>query len=126
MKKILTILFLLLVVGSHGQSKKVIAALSNGRLLEQTIFETKDRARLEDFFAKTMSFMQPDGKVLGREEAIVGIVNNRSVYTKENSPSAYDVSEVGDSVIIKHLYKANEKSKYLFVKYGSKKTNIRR
>ena len=74
----------MLVVGSHGQSKKVIAALSNGRLLEQTIFETKDRARLEDFFAKTMSFMQPDGKVLGREEAIVGIVNNRSVYTKEH------------------------------------------
>lgn len=109
MKKLLTILFVFLVVNSNAQSKKTIAALSNGRLLEQTIFETKDRSALEGFFAKTISFMQADGKVLGREEAIVGIVNNRSVYTRENSASAYDVSEVADSMIIKHVYKATEK-----------------
>ena len=109
LKKLLTILFVFLVVSSNAQSKKTIAALSNGRLLEQTIFETKDRSVLEGIFGKTISLMQSDGKMLAREEAIAGIVNNRSVYTNENSASAYDVSEAADSMIIKHVYKATEK-----------------
>ena len=109
MKKTLTILFVILAGSVLGQSKKMMAVMSNARILERIMFETKEDTRLEVLFAKTMSYTGYDGKVASREEAIKNIVNSKVVYTNINVPSPYDVSEVNDSMIVKHVYSAMER-----------------
>lgn len=109
MKKGLTIFFIVLTGYSSGQSKKMMEAMSNARMLELSVFETKDNASLENLFAKKLSYNDQDGKILSREEAISSIVNNKAVYIRENSPSGYSPREVVDSMIVKHIYSATEK-----------------
>lgn len=109
MKKGLTIFFIVLTGFTFGQSKKMMEAMSNARLLEMAVFDTKDNTSLQSLFAKTVSYTDQDGNILSREEAIKTIVNNKSVYSQENSPSAYGPREVNDSMIVKHIYSATEK-----------------
>jgi len=109
MKKGLTIFFIVLTGYSFGQSKKMMEAMSNARLLEMAVFDTKDKASLESLFAKTLSFTDKDGQSLSREDAINSILNRKNAYSSENSPSAYGTREVNDSMIVKHIYSATEK-----------------
>ena len=109
MKKLLTILFLFIVVSIKAQPKKHREALGNAELLEIAIFSTKDSSAVDKLFAKTIHFGWPDGTTESREEAIKHIVNNKSTYTEKIMPSAYNVREVDDSLIVKHMYKTEEK-----------------
>ena len=109
MRYCFVILFLVFSVAAGAQSKKMREAMSNAWILEQALFGKKDRAVLDGLFASSLVYVGLDGKTMSREEAIKAIINDGSVYTKENSPSPYGVNEVADSMIIKHVYSATEK-----------------
>ena len=109
MRYCFVILFLVFSVTAGAQSKKMREAMSNAARLEIAVFGTKDRAVLDELFASSVVYVGFDGKAASKEEAILAVVNNGSIYTKENSPSPYGVNEVADSMIIKHVYSATEK-----------------
>ena len=109
MKYIFSIVFTILTLASAAQSKEMIKVLANTRLLENTVFGSKDSATLEKLFAKTVSYIHSSGKVETREEAIPGIIHNKSVYEKLAEPKPYNVSIEGDSAIVKQEYRATEK-----------------
>ncbi len=110
MKYLFYIAFLVLSFSADAQNKKTVKILANTALLERTVFETKDSATLEKLFAKTLTYGHSSGKIETREEAIKGIVNNKSVYTKNYSvPSGYNVFNNGDSIMVKHKFIATEK-----------------
>ena len=81
--------------------------MSNAMLLEQTVFRTKDSLTLEKMFASSMTYGHSSGKIQDRSEAITGIIHNKSTY-EELGFSAYQVKDVGDSISVVHVYKANE------------------
>jgi hypothetical protein len=73
MKNLLTILVLLFSVAVNAQSKQERQALANSKLLEQTVFGTKDSLTLEKLFAKNATYTHSSGKMETREEAIRNI-----------------------------------------------------
>ena len=108
MKNLLIILFLLPVLCVNAQSKKVRQALANTRLLERTVFGTKDSLTLEKLFAKEATYIHSSGKVEAREEAIRNIVQNKSVYAKIDTLVGYRTEVVKDSIFVEHVFVAKE------------------
>src|SRR5690606_20100886 len=98
MKCIFSIVFLMLSICSTAQSKKTRQVLAKTALLERTVFNTKDSATLESLFSKTLNYEHPNGKVESREQAIQGIIHNKSIYTESIEPYPYDVTTQGDSI----------------------------
>jgi hypothetical protein len=110
MRYTFTILFFLYaVVGFAQPSKKERQVLANSSLLMQTVFGTKDSLVLEKLFASTLSYVHSSGKSETREQALHGIVNNKSVYTETGPPNGYKISANGDSLVVKHIFQATEK-----------------
>lgn len=109
MKNLLTILVLLFSVAVNAQSKQERQALANSKLLEQTVFGTKDSLTLEKLFAKNATYTHSSGKMETREEAIRNISQNKSVYTKSDTLISYNVENFKDSTVVNHLFIAKEK-----------------
>jgi len=109
MKALLIITFLGLSVYTMGQSKKERIAMKNAELLESTVFGTKDSATLEKLFASKVHYEHSHGQVQTREQAISGIVKNRSVYVISTEPAPYKVETIGDSIFVNKPFKAIEK-----------------
>ena len=109
MKYLLTIMILVVALCTKAQTKDAIKVMSNARLLERTVFGTKDSLTLEKLFAKNATYIHSSGKVESRDEAIRNIVLNRSVYTKIDTLVGYNVKKVNDSMILNHAYVAKEK-----------------
>jgi hypothetical protein len=107
MKLVYSILFLSLAFGVNAQSKKTVQVLAKSSLLIQTVFSTKDSATLEKLFAKELLYEHSSGKIENRQEAIKGIIYNKSVYEDEAAP--YNVVFEGDSAVVNHIFKAKEK-----------------
>jgi ketosteroid isomerase-like protein len=103
------ILSFIVTASSSAQSKQTRTVLSQAALLERAVFETRDSLTLDKLFATTVTYTQPDSKMESGEAVIRSILNNRSVYINQNALSPYDVKENGDSIIVKHFYKAAEK-----------------
>ena len=108
MKNLLIILFLLPAICTNAQSKKVRQALANTRLLERTVFGTKDSLTLEKLFAKDATYIHSSGKIEAREEAIRNIVQNKSVYAKIDTLVGYRTEVVKDSIFVEHVFVAKE------------------
>lgn len=113
----------ILVVGScvsSAQSKKTTQTLVNARLLQNTVFGTKDSATLQKLFGNTLAYQHSGGKIETREEALHNISHNKSTYKVDPAtpPIAYSAKEDGDSVIVTHIYKATE------VKADGKETEL--
>ena len=108
MKNLLIILFLIPGICANSQSKKLRQALANTRLLERTVFGTKDSLTLENLFAKDATYIHSSGKVEAREEAIRNIVQNKSVYAKIDTLVGYRTEIVNDSIVIEHAFVAKE------------------
>ena len=109
MKQYLLILSFACTLVSCAQSKQTTTALANTKLLERTVFGTKDSLTLESLFAGSLSYIHSSGKVENRQQAIHGIITNKSVYTKSDTLSGYDVKQVNDSIIVRQSYIATEK-----------------
>jgi Domain of unknown function (DUF4440) len=109
MKSCLAIICFLVCATVQAQSKQATQALANTKLLEQTVFGTKDSVTLEKLFGSSLTYIHSSGKVESREEAIHGIIHNKSVYTKADTLINYDVKTYADSTLVKHLFKATEK-----------------
>jgi hypothetical protein len=108
MRILLIILILVAAIGASAQSKKVRHALANTRLLERTVFGTKDSLTLESLFAKDATYIHSSGKVELRNEAIRNIIQNKSVYTKIDTLAGYRTRIVNDSVVVEHAFVAKE------------------
>lgn len=108
MKKLLIILILIPSICVNAQSKKVRQALANTRLLERTVFGTKDSLTLEKLFAKDATYIHSSGKVEARAEAIRNIVQNKSVYAKIDTLVGYRTEIVKDSILVEHAFVAKE------------------
>lgn len=109
MKNLFTILLFIISVTVHAQSKQERQALANSKLLEQTVFGTKDSLTLEKLFAKNATYTHSSGKMETREEAIRNISHNKSVYTKSDTLISYNVENFKDSAVVNHLFIAKEK-----------------
>lgn len=107
-----TILFsfgcLLLTASVDAQSKAAREAMGNARILETVVFGTKDSVALTKLFSKNLAYIHSNGRTENYEEAIRGIVNNKSVYEKDATPKPFDVKEQGDSVIVTKVFTAME------------------
>lgn len=108
MRSLLIILILIPAICANAQSKKLRQALANTRLLERTVFGTKDSLTLESLFAKDATYMHSSGKVESREEAIRNIVQNKSVYAKVDTLVGYRTEVVNDSIVVEHAFVAKE------------------
>lgn len=109
MRSFLTILSLVLTLVVCGQSKKDIAILANTRLLERTVFGTKDSLTLEKLFAKELTYIHSHGKIQNRAEALHGIVSNKSTYDIKAAMDGYTLRYEGDSAISSHILRGIEK-----------------
>lgn len=109
MRKMLIILILAMPIVGIAQvpSKKERICMSNAKLLEETVFHTKDSLTLEKMFSSGMTYGHSSGKIQDRLEAITGIIHNKSTY-EELGFSTYQVKEFSDSISVLHVYKANE------------------
>lgn len=110
MKILLTILILIPMISVKAQSSKQLKkALANTRLLERTVFGTKDSLTLEKLFARDATYIHSSGKIETRDEAIRNIVHNKSVYTKTDTLVGFKANTYADSTIITHAFVAKEK-----------------
>lgn len=109
MRSFLLILFMPVCATVHAQSKQMTQALANTKLLEQTVFGTKDSVTLEKLFGSSLTYIHSSGKVEYRQEAIQGIIHNKSLYVKADTIVSYDVKTYEDSTVVRHLFKAMEK-----------------
>jgi ketosteroid isomerase-like protein len=111
MKKIVSLLLVAFICFyAAAQSKKIREVLNKTQLLEDAVFYSKDGTVLETLFGKDLVYEHPNGKVETREEAIKGIIQNKSVYKKIlGIASPTGVVEKGDSIITKKKFKATEK-----------------
>lgn len=104
----LLLLMNLFAVSAFAQSKTERQVLANARLLENTVFGSKDKATLEKLFATSLVYIHSSGRVENREQAIQGITSNRSTYKKLNLRDGMSISEKGDSMRVYQLYNATE------------------
>ncbi len=109
MKYLLGISFFIFSVLVNAQSKQERQALAKSKLLEQTVFGTKDSITLEKLFAKNATYIHSSGKIETRDEAIGNIAKNRSMYSKSDTVISYNTEKFKDSTVVKHLFIAKEK-----------------
>lgn len=109
MKTLLVLSSLLFALASCGQSASEADVLAKTKLLEKTVFGTKDSATLVPLLGSTLVYIHSSGKTETREEAIQGIIHNKSVYTPEPTGFNYDVKSYTDSVVVKHPFRAEER-----------------
>lgn len=109
MKTWITIFFVSISIVVNAQSKSNLEVLARTRLLQNTVFGTKDSMALEDLFAKEATYGHSSGKVETRNEAIRNIVHNKSVYEKGDEITGYNVTMHDDVAVVRHLFEAIEK-----------------
>jgi ketosteroid isomerase-like protein len=107
MKKLLAILLVAIAFVSNAQSKDEKQLIERTYLLSHTVFGTKDSLTLEDLFAKQATYGHSHGNLQTREEAIKGVVKNKSKYT-DTSVTILKVIIENNTAIVRHLFKANE------------------
>ena len=108
MKKVLFILFLVLVASSaFAQTKDEQEVVARTYLLSHTVFGTKDSLTLEDLFAKQATYGHSHGNLQTREEAIRGISKNKSYYT-DTSVTILKMIIENNTAIVRHLFKGSE------------------
>lgn len=107
MKYTLVVLLTLAMAACTSKDENSDKALAKAKELESIVFGSKDSARLEPLFAQQITYGHSSGKLQNREEAVQGIIHNQSTYavTKEEP---WTVKSYGDSISVKHIYRANE------------------
>jgi len=107
MKHYLLLLLILASLTTFGQSKKEADLIARSRLLNNTVFGTKDSLTLEDLFAKHATYGHSSGSVQTREEAIRSISHNASAYT-DTSAKQYNVLIGDDVAIVRYIFRETE------------------
>ncbi|MFL5740260.1 MAG: nuclear transport factor 2 family protein [Flavisolibacter sp.] len=109
MKKILLLFLPIAFFSAHAQDKKEKELIERTYLLSHTVFGSKDSVTVEDLFAKKASYGHSGGKIQTREEAVDGIVHNKSTYS-DTAVSNIRVIIDDDVAIVRHLFHATEKA----------------
>lgn len=107
MKYYLALLLILTSTAVFSQSKKEADVIARSRLLNNTVFGTKDSLTLEDLFAKTATYGHSGGNVQTRQEAIRSISHNTSSYT-DTSVKKYDVIMNDDVAVVRYIFREAE------------------
>ena len=107
MKYYLPLLLILASLTTFGQSKKEADLIARSRLLNNTVFGTKDSLTLEDLFARHATYGHSGGNVQTREEAIRSISHNASSYT-DTSVKQYNVLIDDDVAIVRYTFRETE------------------
>jgi uncharacterized protein DUF4440 len=107
MKYVLLLILIFTGLVVFSQSRKEIDVLARNRLLQKTVFGTKDSITLEDLFAKTATYGHSNGKIDTREEAIRNISNNNSSYT-DTSLKNYNIIFNDDVAIVRYVMRETE------------------
>jgi ketosteroid isomerase-like protein len=107
MKYVLLLILIFTGLVVFSQSRKEIDVLARNRLLQKTVFGTKDSITLEDLFAKTATYGHSNGKIETREEAIRNISNNKSSYT-DTSLKNYNIIFNDDVAIVRYVMRETE------------------
>jgi hypothetical protein len=107
MKYYLSLLLMLICATAFSQAKKEADVIARSRLLNNTVFGTKDSLTLEDLFAKTATYGHSGGNVQTRQEAIRSISHNASTYT-DTSVKKYDVIMNDDVAIVRYIFRETE------------------
>ncbi|TMI73321.1 MAG: hypothetical protein E6H09_07940 [Bacteroidetes bacterium] len=94
MRNFLLIVSLIASASMNAQNKNTIQVLANSRLLESTVFGTKDSVTLETLFATPLVYVHSSGSAQTRQQAIHGISNNKSTYVISNEPLGYEVQSI--------------------------------
>src|SRR5437763_17218471 len=81
MKKLFLLILPLAFFSAVAQDKKEKELIERTYLLSHTVFGTKDSLTIEDLFAKKLSYGHSGGKIQSRQEAVEGIVHNKSTYS---------------------------------------------
>lgn len=105
---VMLVIFLMSSTACIAQSKKTVQVLANAKLLQNTVFGTKDSATLDKLFGKTLAYQHSGGKIENREEALHNISHNKSEYKNAVTPISYSAKQAGDSIIVTHVYQATE------------------
>src|SRR6478736_9970622 len=95
--------FLFFGLMGFAQSKDEKALIERTYLLSHTVFGTKDSMTIEDLFAKKASYGHSGGKIQTRQEAIEGIVHNKSIYS-DTAVSNISITLNDDVAIVRHLF----------------------
>ena len=107
MKYILFICGMVLTCTAGAQTKDEREVLANSKLLNNTVFGTKDSATLNELFAKTLTYGHSGGSIQTRAEAIHGISINRSSYT-DTSLKSYNILMGDDVAIVRYQFHETE------------------
>jgi len=107
MKYYLSLLLMLTCTTAFSQAKKEADVIARTRLLNNTVFGTKDSLTLEDLFAKNATYGHSGGNVQTRQEAIRSISHNTSMYT-DTSVKNYHVTINEDVAIVRYIFRETE------------------
>jgi ketosteroid isomerase-like protein len=110
-KSTITLCLLFSVLFATAQSKDEQQVIERTQLLSRTVFGTKDSMTMEDLFAKTATYGHSHGNLQTRQEAINGVVHNKSAYTDTLLTNIKVIFANKETAIARYLYKATETSK---------------
>jgi hypothetical protein len=109
MKYYLLISFFVISLFAGAQSAKDEKQITERtQLLSSTIFGTKDSVTLERLFAAKASYGHSHGNLQTRDEAIKGVVKNKSVYTDTSVKDIKVILGSKKTAIVRYLFDANE------------------
>lgn len=103
-----TLMALLLTGVLSAQSNRTIKILDGSRSVVQAIYEKRDSAVLEKFFATEFVLQQPDGVTLAKKEAIRWLAQHPSRFERAEMRPGYGMSEDKDTSLVRHFYKGRE------------------
>ena len=107
MKPVLTILFSLFLLGASAQSKEEVRVMAQARALNEAVFGKRDSAFLARVFATGLTYGHSGGKLESREQALDGIVHNKSKYT-DVALGPTTVAIEGKTAVTRYLMTGNE------------------
>lgn len=107
MKIFLFLLMLFISLALCAQGKKERTVLAKARSLHNAVFISRDSVELEKLFSDQLSYGHSSGKVENRQQAIQGIIHNRSVYNDVNlGPTSVRIE--GKTAVTRYLFSASE------------------
>jgi ketosteroid isomerase-like protein len=107
MRKLLFIVALFSSLAATAQTRKDVKILAATWKLHMAVFRDKDSATLADMFADQLTYGHSSAKIENREEAILGIIHNKSTY-KSVTMGGISVCMSGSTAISRYNYETDE------------------
>jgi ketosteroid isomerase-like protein len=107
MRKLIFIVALFSSLAAMAQTRKDVAILAASHELHMAVFRDKDSSTVADMFADQLTYGHSSAKIENREEAIQGIIHNKSTY-KTVMMGAILVCITGNTAVSRYNYETDE------------------